>query len=55
MNTHLRATVLAHIKECICEAERDHSPEEVAAAGQLLATDPAEPQKQLELAEVSRG
>lgn len=33
----LRERKLAHLKDCIAEAEREHSPEEVAEAARILA------------------
>ena len=33
----LRERKLAHLRDCIAEAEREHSPEEVAAAAEHLA------------------
>ena len=40
---------LAHVRECMAEADRVHTPEEIEAAWAALAVDPVCPQPELEL------
>lgn len=43
----LRDAYLAFLADCIAECDRKHSPEEVAAAAEILARDPRAPQPSL--------
>lgn len=54
LTVHCRSIVqrdawLAFLADCIANAERPHTPEEVAAAAELLARDPRAPQPSLNL------
>lgn len=41
------ARQLAHVRACVAEAERSHSPEELRLAELALAEDPCSPQRSL--------
>lgn len=53
-NLHARSDALHNayltfLADCIAECDRQHTPEEIAAAAEYLARDPREPQPSLNL------